>query len=107
MPRDNDGLARSNVFIEHHVERERARAVEQVMKGAFVDAVAAAIISRLPAMPGAAEGWMTTVQAARYLGLSVAALHRLTSSRAVPFVQDGPGAKCWFKASDLDSWRYR
>ena len=75
--------------------------------GTFVDDLAAAIAARLPAVPGAAEGWMTTAQAARYLGLSVTALHKLTSAREVPFAQDVPGGKCWFKRSDLDAWRYR
>ncbi len=51
------------------------------------------------------DGWLTTAGAAAYLGLSVGALHRLTAARRVPFEQDAPGAKCWFRRSELDRWR--
>lgn len=50
-------------------------------------------------------GWMTSREAATYLGLTLAALHRLTAARAVPFEQDAPGGKCWFNQTDLDAWR--
>lgn len=52
-------------------------------------------------------GWLTTKQAAEYLGLTVAALHRHTAARTISFVQDAPGARCWFKRADLDQWRER
>lgn len=51
------------------------------------------------------DAWMTTRQAAGYLGLTVPALHRLTASREVPFEQDGPGCKLWFRRAELDVWR--
>jgi len=50
-------------------------------------------------------GWMTSREAATYLGLTLPALHRLTAARAVPFEQDSPGGKCWFNRADLDTWR--
>jgi hypothetical protein len=50
------------------------------------------------------DGWLDTRRAADYLGLSVHALHKLTAARAVPFEQEGPGCRCWFKRSDLDAW---
>jgi excisionase family DNA binding protein len=52
-----------------------------------------------------AAGWMTSREAATYLALTLAALHRLTAARAVPFEQDAPGGKCWFNRADLDAWR--
>ncbi len=52
-----------------------------------------------------AAGWMTSREAATYLGLTLAALHRLTAARALPFEQDAPGGKCWFNRADLDTWR--
>ena len=57
--------------------------------------------------PALAEGdrWLNTRQAAEYLGISLNALHRLTAARAIPFEQDRPGAKCWFRRSELDAWR--
>jgi len=54
-----------------------------------------------------ADSWMNTREAAAYLGLTLAALHRLTASRTVPFEQDAPGGKCWFSRADLDNWRRR
>lgn len=55
---------------------------------------------------GNADGWLDVRGAAAYLGMSPAQIHKLTSARVVPFSQDGPGCKCWFKRSDLDEWRY-
>ena len=51
------------------------------------------------------DGWLDARQAAVYVGLSSHALHKLTAQRAIPFEQDGPGCKCWFKRSELDAWR--
>lgn len=51
------------------------------------------------------DRWLTSRDAADYLGLSLAALHRLTSARAIPFSQDAPGARCWFRRRDLGQWR--
>jgi hypothetical protein len=51
------------------------------------------------------DRWLDTRQAAGYLGMTPNALHELTASRAIPFEQDGPGAKCWFRRSELDAWR--
>lgn len=52
-----------------------------------------------------ADRWMTTTEAAGYLGMTSNALHKLTSARQVPFSQDAPGGRCWFKRSELDAWR--
>jgi len=73
-----------------------------------VDALADALAQRLGprfADPQAADRWLNSAEAAAYLGLSVTALHKLTSARAVPFSQDCPGGKCWFQRSALDAWR--
>jgi excisionase family DNA binding protein len=59
----------------------------------------------LPQPATTGDGWLTTAQAAEHLGVSVHALHRLTAARTIPFHQDGPGARCYFKRSDLDAWR--
>jgi excisionase family DNA binding protein len=55
--------------------------------------------------PADQDRWLTTRQAAEYLGITPNALHKLTAARAIPFEQDGPGAKCWFRRSELDAWR--
>lgn len=51
------------------------------------------------------DGWLDSQAAAAYLGVSRHAVHRLTAERRVPFAQDGPGARCYFRREDLDEWR--
>lgn len=54
------------------------------------------------------DRWMDTGEAACYLGMSRNALHKLTARRGsngVPFEQEAPRGKCWFRRSDLDRWR--
>lgn len=50
------------------------------------------------------DGWLTTRDAAAYVGRSTTALHKLTAARQIPFSQDGPGGRCYFRRSDLDAW---
>jgi excisionase family DNA binding protein len=59
-----------------------------------------------PAAP-TPDRWLSTREAAEHLGMSVNALHKLTAERSIPFTQDAPGARCYFKRSDLDAWRLR
>jgi excisionase family DNA binding protein len=51
------------------------------------------------------DRWLTTREAATYLGMTTTALHKLTASRSVPFEQSGPRARCYFRRADLDEWR--
>jgi excisionase family DNA binding protein len=51
------------------------------------------------------DRWLDAKGAAEYLGLSVDALHKRTATRGIPFTQDAPGGKCWFRRSELDRWR--
>jgi hypothetical protein len=51
------------------------------------------------------DGWLDTKGAAEYLGLTANGMHKLTASRMVPFEQEGPGCRCWFRRSELDAWR--
>jgi len=72
----------------------------------LVDRVGPRLLELLgPGLATPEDGWMPTAEAARYLGLTTNALHKLTAARAVPFEQDGRGGKMWFKRSELDSWR--
>jgi excisionase family DNA binding protein len=60
----------------------------------------------LPRRNGSDEDrWLSTREAARYLGITTNALHKLTAARAIPFEQEAPNAKCWFRRSELDAWR--
>lgn len=49
--------------------------------------------------------WLESKQAAAHLGLTVNAIHKLTAARTIPFEQEGPGCKCWFRRTELDAWR--
>jgi hypothetical protein len=51
------------------------------------------------------DGWLNSRDAAGYLGMTLGALHKLTAAHTIPFEQDGPGCRCWFRRSELDRWR--
>ena len=74
----------------------------------FLDDVAertaAIVLDRLRRERLDPDRWMETAEAARYLGRSSDALHKLTGAREIPFSQSEPGAKCYFKKSQLDRW---
>lgn len=53
----------------------------------------------------APDRWMTTKEAALYLRVAVSELQRAAAVGAVPHEQDGPGARLYFRAADLDAWR--
>lgn len=88
-----------------------ARGVVQALLAALDDPeLAARVAERLePHLSAPATGdqdrWMGTAEAARYLGLTVNAVHRLMSDGRLPRHQEVAGGKCWFKRSELDSWR--
>ena len=70
--------------------------------------LAARLVPFLPRPePAGGDRWLNTRQAAEYLGISPNALHKLTAARAIPFEQERPRAKCWFRRSELDAWRRR
>jgi excisionase family DNA binding protein len=51
------------------------------------------------------DSWLDAVGAAEYLAIPRSTLHKLTSAAAIPFSQDVPGGKLYFKRSALDAWR--
>jgi hypothetical protein len=57
------------------------------------------------AEPAVPDAWLNARGAAEYLGLTLHALHKLTAARRIPFEQDCPNGKLWFKRSKLDGWR--
>ena len=71
---------------------------------AIAEMVAARVLERLDGAPRE-DRWLDAKQAARYLGLSVNALHKLSARRQLPAHQDSPGHKLYFLRSELDSWR--
>ena len=70
----------------------------------LADAVATRVAARLTARRETTDRWMDSADAARYIGRSISSLHKLTAARRIPFSQDGTGAMCFFRRSDLDDW---
>ena len=82
------------------------RVVVDALDDDALDLLAAKVARRLvvPSAP-IKDGWIDAKQAAAYLGTTLSSLWKLTAAREIPFSQDGPGCKCWFKRSQLDAWR--
>lgn len=51
------------------------------------------------------DRWLDSGAAADYLGISITALHKLTSARRLTFSQEAPGGRCYFRRADLDAYR--
>ena len=71
---------------------------------ALAERLAPRLVGRLAPDAPEADRWLDTRGAAAYIGRSPTALHKLTGARAIPFSQDGPGARCYFRRSELDAW---
>jgi len=78
------------------------------LDGSALDALADLLSERLarePVVVATRDEWLDAKRAAVHLGLSLNALHKLTASRLIPFEQDGPACKLWFRREDLNAWR--
>ncbi len=88
---------------------ELARAMPASLDDEALDSLAERLAPRLArrleSVPQPSDEWLTAKAAAQHLGMSVTALHKLTSARMIPFEQDGPGCKLWFRRTELDVWR--
>jgi excisionase family DNA binding protein len=86
-----------------------AAAVVDALDDDALDVLAAKLAPRLvghlPETAPAEDRWMTSREAASYLGTTLSTMWKLTAAREIPFSQDGPGCRCWFKRSHLDQWR--
>lgn len=51
------------------------------------------------------DAWLTTAQAAQYLGLHRDTVRKLAAGRDLPCEQDAPGCKLYFRRAELDQWR--
>ncbi len=70
----------------------------------LADAVATRLAGRFPQQP--TEGrWLTSAEAARYLGASVEAIRDLAAARKIAFSQTCAGAPMYFDPADLDAYR--
>jgi hypothetical protein len=69
----------------------------------IADRLRAQTSTERPTQPVA--GWLNSAEAAAYVGLTVHSLHKHMAARTIPFEQERPGCKAWFKQADLDAWR--
>lgn len=74
---------------------------------ALAERVALRVVERLAQGTGGAgaDAWLGTREAAEHLGIHPDTLRRAARERAIPFEQDGPGRKLYFRRSELDRWR--
>jgi excisionase family DNA binding protein len=80
-------------------------ALDDLALDELADRLAHKLAARLAASEPPSDEWLPSSKAAAYLGISTNAPHKLTAARSIPFEQDGPGCKMWFKRSKLDEWR--
>ena len=71
----------------------------------LADLLATRLAARIKTDDQTSAEWLDAAGAAAHLGLTRDALHKLTAARAIPFEQDAPGCKLWFRRTDLDEWR--
>jgi excisionase family DNA binding protein len=69
----------------------------------LADQVAERVIERLGS--GQHDAWLDTQQAATYLGCHPDTLRKLSAKGAIPYEQERPHAKLYFRRSELDRWR--
>jgi hypothetical protein len=109
--RDADLRRRERLLVssQHELARGLVDALDDAALDVLADRLAPRIVARqaIRAVTGVEDPWMTSRDAAAHLGMSVNALHKLTSARLIPFEQDGPGCKLYFRRSLLDAWRER
>jgi excisionase family DNA binding protein len=48
--------------------------------------------------------WMNAQTASGYLDITVERLRKLKERGRIPFYQEGPGCRVFFKRTDLDAW---
>lgn len=93
------------VALVDELDGEALEALITRLPDSALDVLAERLASRMPA--AAPDGWLTTKQAADYLGLSEKALYHRTAEGSIPCHRDSEekGAKLWFRRSELDRWR--
>lgn len=87
---------------------DRADEFNVVFPAELLDALADRLAPRVAVLLRGEVGtdqWLDSSQAADYLGMTRDALHKHTSARTIPFEQEGPGCKLYFRRSALDRWR--
>ena len=50
------------------------------------------------------DRWLTSAEAARHIGRSLDALHKLSAAREISVHQREPNGRLYFRRSELDDW---
>jgi excisionase family DNA binding protein len=72
-----------------------------------LDVLADRVAERIADRLGTSEvdAWLTTTGAASYLAMHPDTLRKLASAGLIPYEQDRPGCRMFFRRSALDLWR--
>jgi excisionase family DNA binding protein len=71
----------------------------------LADAVAVKLAESVP--QAAEDRWLTSAEAAAYLGLPYSTFRKLTAAGRIEGEQDTIGGRFYFQRSYLDAWRRR
>jgi len=88
--------------------KDRARetplnlAVPPEMLEAVAERAAEIVLERSPASSW--PEWMSVDTAARYLDVPVERVRKLKERRELPYYQDAPGCRVFFRRAELDAW---
>lgn len=63
------------------------------------------IIREERSTPSEPDRWLTTKEAADYLGMPISTLHKLTAEKKIPFQQHTRNGRLYFWKAHLDEWR--
>ena len=98
----------------HRVKREADRD-SQSYGSRLAAAVAPYVVTLIVSTPALRERlahalevddpWLDVKHAAAYIGASPNALRKAADRRELPFEQEAPGCKMWFRRSALDAYR--
>lgn len=72
----------------------------------FADHMAALVAARMDTHQEREPVWLKLSDAADHLGLHRDTLRKHAKAGVIPFEQDAPGCRMYFRRSDLDAWRH-
>jgi excisionase family DNA binding protein len=73
----------------------------------FAERAAAIVLAQLGEHDASSSEWpewMSVETAARYLDASKERVRKLKERREIPYYQEGPGCRVFFRRSELDAW---
>jgi excisionase family DNA binding protein len=73
---------------------------------AALEAIAELVSAHFPERPPSSDWpeWMSVETTARYLDVTEERIRKLKDRREIPYYQDGPGCRVFFRRAELDDW---